>query len=250
VLYLDNPQGIGTDARGAMLDALAALHRDQFARELDPEITARQAQAEMAARMQASVPEVADLAGEPDEVFELYGPDARTPGTYAWNCILARRLCERGVRFVQLFHQGWDQHGGLPAGIKRQCQQTDQPSAALVRDLERRGLLADTLIVWAGEFGRTAYCQGKLTADDYGRDHHPRCFSIWLAGGGVHAGHVHGSTDEFGYNIVDGGVHVHDLHATMLHLLGIDHERLTFRFQGRYYRLTDVFGKVVRELLA
>ncbi|MCB9884164.1 MAG: DUF1501 domain-containing protein [Planctomycetes bacterium] len=250
VLFLDNPQGVDGIARRAQLDALAALHRDQFAHEDDPAIAARQAQAELAFRMQASVPEVADLGSEPDEVFELYGEGARQPGTYAANCLLARRLLERGVRFVQLFHQGWDQHGGLPAGISRQCKQTDQASAALVHDLQRRGLLDDTLVVWGGEFGRTAYCQGKLTATDYGRDHHPRCFSIWLAGGGMRAGHAHGSTDDFGYNITEGAVHVHDLHATMLHLLGFDHEQLTWRFQGRDFRLTDVAGRVVRELLA
>ena len=204
----------------------------------------------MAWRMQASVPEATDVTGEPEETFQLYGESARTPGTYAANCILARRMVERGVRFVQLFHQGWDQHGGLPNGIKNQCAQTDQASAALVTDLKRRGLLEDTLVVWGGEFGRTAYCQGKMTADDYGRDHHPRCFSIWMAGGGVKAGYAHGKTDDYGYNIVEGGVHVHDLHATMLELLGIEHERLTYKFQGRYFRLTDVSGNVVRELIA
>ncbi|HEX5053488.1 MAG TPA: DUF1501 domain-containing protein [Planctomycetota bacterium] len=250
VLFLDEPEGVSRAARRAQLDALASLHADQFAREADPAITARTAQAELAFRMQASVPEVADLSNEPDAVFELYGASARQPGTYAANCLLARRLLERGVRFVQLFHQGWDQHGSLPAGITRQCQQTDQASAALVTDLQRRGLLDDTLVVWGGEFGRTAYCQGKLTANDYGRDHHPRCFTIWLAGAGVRAGHAHGTTDEFGYNIVDGAVAVHDLHATMLYLLGFDHEKLTWRFQGRDFRLTDVAGRVVRELLA
>ncbi|MBL8752541.1 MAG: DUF1501 domain-containing protein, partial [Planctomycetes bacterium] len=192
----------------------------------------------------------ADLRSEPDEVFRLYGEGARDAGSYAANCLLARRLLERGVRFVQLFHQGWDQHGNLPGDLTRQCRQTDQASAALVTDLERRGLLDDTLVVWGGEFGRTAYCQGRLEPANYGRDHHPRCFSMWLAGGGVRKGHVHGSTDEFGYNVVDGAVHVHDLHATMLHLLGFDHEKLVWRFQGRDYRLTDVHGKVVRGLLA
>jgi len=249
VLFLANPDGVSEAQRAAQIDALAALHRDQLAHEGDPAIEARQAQAELAFRMQSSVPEVADVSSEPDEVFRLYGDRARDPGTYAANCLLARRLLERGVRFVQLFHQGWDQHGNLPADLTRQCQQTDQATAALVTDLERRGLLEDTLVVWGGEFGRTAYCQGRLAKDNYGRDHHPRCFTMWLAGGGVRAGHVHGSTDEFGYNIVDGAVHVHDLHATMLHLLGFDHERLTWRFQGRDYRLTDVFGRVVRELL-
>lgn len=250
VLFLDNPEGVSRAARAAQIEALAQLHADQFAHEQDAAVQARQAQAELAFRMQASVPEVADLAAEPASTFTLYGDTARQPGTYAANCVLARRLLERGVRFVQLFHQGWDQHGSLPGGITRQCQQTDQGTAALLVDLQARGLLDDTLVVWGGEFGRTAYCQGKLTANDYGRDHHPRCFTIWLAGGGVRAGHVHGRTDDFGYNIVDGAVHVHDLHATMLHLLGFDHERLTWRFQGRDFRLTDVSGRVVRELLA
>jgi uncharacterized protein (DUF1501 family) len=180
----------------------------------------------------------------------MYGPSVKTPGSFAANCLMARRLVEKGVRFVQLFHQGWDQHGGLPGGITRQLKQTDQPAAALIQDLKQRGLLEDTLVIWGGEFGRTAYCQGKMTKDTYGRDHHPRCFSMWMAGGGVKSGMVHGQTDEFGYNIVKDPVHVHDLHATMLHLMGIDHERLTFKFQGRYYRLTDVAGKVVKPILA
>lgn len=250
VLYLTNPEGVSPHARRVMLDGLAALNADQQAATLDPEVGARLAQAEMAYRMQTSVPEASNLAAEPNETFELYGPASRTPGSYAANCILARRLVERGVRFVQLFHQGWDQHGDLPAGIRRQCQQTDQPSAALVTDLKRRGLLEDTLVVWGGEFGRTAYCQGRMTPDNYGRDHHPRCFSIWMAGGGVKAGYTHGRTDDHGYNIVEGGVHVHDLHATMLRLLGVDHEKLTFKFQGRYFRLTDVSGSVVREVIS
>ncbi len=252
VLYLADPDGVSPAARRRTLDALDALNGEQHAREGDPEILSRIAQAEMAWRMQSSVPEAADLSGEPDEVFELYGPDSRTPGTYAANCLLARRLAERGVRFIQLFHPGWDQHGDLPAGIRQQCRETDQASAALVLDLKRRGLLEDTLVVWGGEFGRTNYSQGKLTVDNYGRDHHPRCFSIWLAGGGVKPGFSHGETDDFGYNIPDverQGVHVHDLHATMLHLLGVDHRRLTFRFQGRDFRLTDVHGRVVSELL-
>ncbi len=250
VLYLSNPGGVSTSARRSMLEALRMLDTDQAEHERDPDIAARIAQAELAFRMQTSVPEVTDLSGETDEVYELYGPASRTPGTYAANCLLARRMLERGVRFVQLFHQGWDQHGNLPTGITNQCAQTDQPSAALVTDLKRLGLLDDTLVVWGGEFGRTAYCQGKLTATDYGRDHHPRCFSIWLAGGGAKRGHVHGQTDDYGYNIVEGSVHVHDLHATMLHLLGIDHERLVHFFQGRYYRLTDVFGEVIADVLA
>jgi len=250
VLFLTNPEGVSPHAREATIRALGRLNAEQSRATLDPEVEARVAQAEMAFRMQSSVPEVTDLSGESQATLDLYGPSARVPGTYAANCLLARRLVERGVRFVQLFHQGWDQHGDLPGGIRRQCAQTDQASAALVKDLAQRGLLEDTLVVWGGEFGRTSYCQGAMTKDNYGRDHHPRCFSIWMAGGGAKAGHVHGATDEFGYNLVRDGVHVHDLHATMLHLLGVDHERLTFRFQGRHHRLTDIAGKVVRGVLA
>jgi hypothetical protein len=200
--------------------------------------------------MQAAVPELADLGREPDAIFDLYGPESRRPGTFAANCLLARRLAERGVRFIQLFHRGWDQHLKLPDQIRRQCRDTDQPAAALVLDLKRRGLLEETLVVWGGEFGRTTYCQGPLAPDDYGRDHHPRCFSVWLAGGGIRAGHSHGETDEFSYNIARDPVHVHDLHATVLHCLGIDHTRLTFQYQGRGQRLTDVSGNVIAELLA
>ena len=250
VLFLSNPPGVSSTDRRSMLDALARMSRDVRAREGDPQIDARVAQAELAFRMQTSVPEATSVAGESDATFERYGPGARDPGTFAANCLLARRLVERGVRFVQLFHQGWDQHGNLPAGITQQCQQTDRASAALVADLAERGLLEDTLVVWGGEFGRTAYCQGEMSANNYGRDHHPRCFSMWLAGGGVRAGHVHGATDEFGYNTVEGAVSVHDLHATVLHLLGLDHERLTWFFQGRHFRLTDVAGRVVREILS
>ena len=250
VLYLQNPEGISGAGRKKMLDRLRELHQIRVEETLDPALDARIEQYEMAYRMQASVPEVTDLSDEPDSTFDLYGPDARTPGTFAANCLLARRLVERGVRFVQLFHQGWDHHGGLPAGIRRQCAETDQPSAALVIDLKRRGLLDETLVTWGGEFGRTNYSQGKLTADDYGRDHHPRCFSVWMAGGGVKAGLSFGSTDEFGYNVAEDPVHVHDLHATILHLLGIDHERLTFKYQGRYFRLTDVHGRVLSPLLS
>ncbi|MBL8842848.1 MAG: DUF1501 domain-containing protein [Planctomycetes bacterium] len=250
VLYLDDPAGVSKEARRAMVDTLRALDGEQQAATGDPDLAARVAQAEMAFRMQTSIPEATATAGEPDEVFALYGEAARTPGTYAANCLLARRLVERGVRFVQLFHQGWDQHGSLPGGITNQCKATDQASAALVTDLARRGLLEDTLVVWGGEFGRTAYCQGRMSGGDYGRDHHPRCFSTWMAGGGVKGGYAHGRTDEFGYNIESGGVHVHDLHATLLHLLGIDHERLTRFFQGRYFRLTDVAGEVVHDLIA
>ncbi len=252
VLYLANPAGVSPLARRAQLDAARVLNSEQHEREGDPEILSRMAQAEMAFRMQTSVPEATLTSDEGDETFQLYGPDSRTPGTYAHNCLLARRLCERGVRFVQLFHPGWDHHANLPAGIRQLCQETDQATAALIVDLKRRGLLEDTLVLWGGEFGRTNYSQGKLTPDDFGRDHHPRCFTIWLAGAGVKAGSSFGATDEYGYNLADErqGVHVHDLHATMLHLLGIDHTRLVFRHQGRDYRLTDVFGRVVPEILA
>ncbi len=250
VLYLTNPEGVSPHVRRDMLDALGKLNGYQAEQQLDPEIDARVAQAEMAFRMQTSVPDATDLSSETEETFQLYGPDSKTPGTYAANCLLARRLIERDVRFIQLFHQGWDQHGDVVGGITRQCKQTDQASAALITDLKRRGLLDDTLVVWGGEFGRTAYSQGKITANNYGRDHHPRCFSLWLAGGGVKAGTVVGATDDYGYNIVEGGVHVHDLHATMLHLLGVDHEKLIYKFQGRYFRLTDVHGSVVKPMLA
>lgn len=249
VLYLSDPPGLPKVARRRMLDRLRQLHELTKDRELDPGLDTRIAQYELAYRMQMSVPEVTDLSGEPDGTFALYGEDARVPGTYAANCLLARRLAERGVRFIQLFHQGWDHHGNLPAGLRQQCRETDQASAALVLDLERRGMLDDTLVVWGGEFGRTNYSQGKLTAENYGRDHHPRCFTYWLAGGGVRQGFTWGKTCDYGYNIVENPVHVHDLHATVLHLLGIDHERLTFKYQGRRYRLTDVHGSVVRPIL-
>ncbi|WP_165229523.1 DUF1501 domain-containing protein [Aquisphaera insulae] len=250
VLYLENPPGVSAAGRRKMLDRLRELHQAEYDAILDPAIQARIAQYEMAYRMQTSVPEVTSLAGEPDEVFELYGPDARRPGTFAANCLLARRLAERDVRFIQLYHPGWDHHGGLPAGIRQLCKETDRGCAALVADLKRRGMLDDTLVLWGGEFGRTNYSQGKLTPTDYGRDHHPRCFTAWAAGGGVKPGLVHGETDDFGYNIAADPVHVHDFHATILHLLGIDHERLTFKHQGRYYRLTDIAGKVVKPILA
>ncbi len=250
VLYLSNPAGVAAHTRRRQLDDLAALNRLHLEEMGDPEISTRISQYEMAFRMQTSVPELADLSKEPESTFKLYGEQARKPGTYAANCLLARRLVERGVRFVQLFHRGWDQHTNLPKQITGQCRDTDQASAALVTDLARRGLLDDTLVVWGGEFGRTVYCQGRLTKDDYGRDHHPRCFTVWLAGGGIKAGLTHGETDEFSYNVTRDPVHVHDLHATLLHCLGIDHKRLTFKFQGRHYRLTDVHGNVVRELLA
>ncbi|MBK9140142.1 MAG: DUF1501 domain-containing protein [Verrucomicrobia bacterium] len=250
VLYLGNPPGVSPESRRMMLDRLRELHEHAAAVSGDTEIDTRIAQYEMAYRMQSSVPEVMDLSREPESIFDLYGPDARKPGTFAANCLLARRLAERGVKFIQLYHQGWDQHGNLPAGIKVQCRETDQASAALITDLKQRGLLDDTLVVWGGEFGRTNYSQGKLTATDYGRDHHPRCFAIWLAGGGVKRGIVYGATDEFGYNVIEDGVHVHDFHATLLHLLGVDHERLTYFYQGRRFRLTDVHGRVVKDWLA
>jgi hypothetical protein len=250
VLYLTNPSGVTSQGRRLLLDRLRDLHAYAAEQLGDGEVDARIAQYEMSYRMQASVPGVMDVSGETEETLNLYGPDARTPGSFAANCLLARRLAERGVKFIQLYHQGWDQHDSLPKGIERQCRETDQASAALVTDLKRRGLLDDTLVVWGGEFGRTSYSQGKLTATNYGRDHHPRCFSIWMAGAGVKAGYVHGATDDFAYNIVDGGVHVHDFHATLLRLLGVDHERLTYLHQGRRFRLTDVSGKVVDALLA
>jgi hypothetical protein len=250
VLYLEDPAGIDRARRRRMLDTLRGLHEVQREREQDRAIDARIDQFELAYRMQASVPEVADLSDEPESTFALYGEDARRPGTFAANCVLARRLAERDVRFVQLFHRGWDQHGGLPGGLRTQCRETDRASAALVVDLERRGLLDDTLVVWGGEFGRTNYSQGRLTATDYGRDHHPRCFTYWMAGGGIRPGLTYGETDELGYNVARDPVHVHDLHATILHLLGVDHERLTYRFQGRRYRLTDVYGRVIDDLLA
>ncbi|MBU6302365.1 MAG: DUF1501 domain-containing protein [Verrucomicrobia bacterium] len=249
VLYLGNPDGVSPASRRLLLDRLRDLHEHQFSATPDTEIQARVDQYEMAFRMQTSIPEVTDLSGESAATLESYGPDVKTPGTFAANCLLARRLAESGVRFIQLYHQDWDHHSGLPGALPKLCRETDQPAAALVRDLKQRGLLEDTLVVWGGEFGRTNYCQGKIQPN-FGRDHHPRCFSIWMAGGGVKGGTVHGETDEFGYNIVRDGVHVHDFQATVLHLLGIDHERLTYKFQGRRYRLTDVHGHVVKEILA
>jgi hypothetical protein len=250
VLYLSNPAGVSRSTRRRMLDDLARLNHLRLAEFGDPEISTRIAQYELAYRMQMSVPELTDLSREPARVVDTYGPGARKPGTFAANCLLARRLAERGVRFIQLFHRGWDQHFHLPRQIVGQCADTDQPSAALVQDLKQRGLLDDTLVVWGGEFGRTVYCQGKLTAEDYGRDHHPRCFTVWMGGGGVKAGHCHGETDDYCYNITRDPVHVHDLNATLLHCLGIDHKRLTYKFQGRHHRLTDVHGSVVNEVLA
>ena len=250
VLYINNPPGVSAPNRRQMLDGLRQLHEHQLVGTPDDEITARIANYEMAFRMQASVPEVVDFSDEPAHVLDSYGPDARDPGTFAANCLLARRLAERGVRFIQLYHQDWDHHGGLPGGIRNECKQTDQASAALVQDLASRGMLDDTLVVWGGEFGRTNYCQGLFNASNFGRDHHPRCFTTWLAGGGIKPGITYGQTCEYGYNIVQDGVHVHDFHATLLHLLGIDHERLTYSFQGRRYRLTDVHGKVVKGIVA
>jgi uncharacterized protein (DUF1501 family) len=250
VLYLTNPAGVSPASRRQALDRLAELHEIQFAAVGDPEILSRVAQYEMAYRMQTSVPDVMDVSKETDATFELYGPDARKPGTFAANCLLARRLAERNVRFIQLFHQGWDHHGGLPKGIRNECAKTDQACAALVTDLKARGLLDDTIVVWGGEFGRTAYSQGKLTKDDYGRDHHPRCFTMWMAGGGFKPGLSFGETDDFSYNAAVDPVHVHDFHATLLHLLGVDHEKLIFKFQGRRYRLTDIAGSVVKGVLA
>lgn len=264
VFYLTNPEGVSQAGRRSLLDKLGALNRVQLERELDPEIEARIAQYEMAYRMQTSVPEVTDFSKEPRHILDLYGPDVNTPRTFASNCLLARRLAERGVRFIQLYHQGWDQHGDLPKNIRVQARETDQPAAALIRDLKQRGLLEDTLLIWGGEFGRTSYSQGKLTHDNYGRDHHPRCFTVWLAGAGIRPGLTYGQTDAYGYNIADergepiqpdkqtftpGAVHVHDLQATILHLLGIDHEQLTYKYQGRRFRLTDVHGHVVREII-
>ncbi len=250
VLYLTNPAGIDREHRGEQLRFLQQLQENQFAKVQDPEIEARIAQYEMAFRMQASVPEVTDTSGEPDYIYDLYGPDSRNPGTYAANCLLARRLAEKGVRFIQLYHRGWDQHDNLPSGITRQCRETDQASAALITDLKQRGMLDDTLVIWGGEFGRTNYSQGQLSNTNYGRDHHPKCFSLWMAGAGVKKGFSYGKTDDFSYNIVENPVHVHDFQASIMHLMGIDHEQFTFKFQGRRYRLTDVHGKVVKEILA
>ena len=250
VLYLNNPPGIKASSRRRMLDYLREMHEEQEARVMDPEISSRIAQYEMAYRLQTSVPETMNLEGEPDYIYDLYGEQARVPGTYAANCLLARRLVERGVKFVQLYHQGWDHHGNLPNLLGQLANETDQPSAALVADLKQRGLLEDTLVIWGGEFGRTTYSQGKLTETSYGRDHHPRCFTIWMAGAGIKPGTIYGKTDDFGYNIVEDPVHVHDFQATLMHLLGIDHERLTFKHQGRRFRLTDVHGELVSGVLA
>ncbi len=249
VLYLSDPPGVSKESRRRMLDGLAKLNQIEAESFADPEINARIAQYEMAYRMQTSVPELMDISKEPDSIFELYGPDAKKPGTYAANCLLARRLAERGVRFIQLYHRGWDQHGDLPRDLTAQCNDTDQASAALVKDLKQRGMLDDTLVIWGGEFGRTVYCQGRLQ-ENYGRDHHGRCFTVWLAGGGVKPGFSYGKTDDFCYNIEENPVHIHDFNATILNQMGIDHTRLTYKYQGRDFRLTDVHGNVVKDVLA
>jgi hypothetical protein len=250
VLFLSNPPGISAQVRRSTLDRLGALNQQHFETVGDPEIQTRIAQYEMAFRMQTSVPELLDVSGEPKHVLESYGPDVKRPGSYAANCLLARRLAERDVRFVQLFHMGWDHHGGLPNAVRGQVKDTDQATTALINDLDQRGLLKDTLIVWGGEFGRTIYSQGSLSETDYGRDHHPRCFTILLAGAGIRAGMTHGETDEYCYNIVRDPVHVHDLNATILHLMGVDHKQLTFKYQGRDFRLTDIHGELVKPVLS
>lgn len=250
VLYLSNPTGISHEDRKAQLALLRQMQEGQFETLNDPEIEARIAQYEMAFRMQSSVPEISDISGEPDYIYDLYGEDSRNPGTYAANCLLARRLVEKGVKFIQLYHRGWDHHNNLPRQLPKLCKQTDQASAALIIDLKQRGLLDDTLVIWGGEFGRTNYSQGTLTNTNYGRDHHPKCFSLWMAGAGVKKGMSYGATDDFSYNIVENPVHIHDFQATLMHLMGIDHERFTYKFQGRRYRLTDVHGKIVKDILA
>ncbi|MFT7035682.1 MAG: hypothetical protein ACJA2S_004206 [Cyclobacteriaceae bacterium] len=250
VLFLSNPPGVSEQNRRTQLDHLNTLQEMQYEKTGDPEIRARMSQYEMAYRMQTSVPEIMNTEGEPDYIYDMYGEDSRKPGTYAANCLLARRLIEKDVKFVQLYHQGWDQHGNLPSAIKRQCKETDQPSAALITDLKQRGLLDDTLVIWGGEFGRTNYSQGALSATNYGRDHHPKCYTLFMAGAGVKAGTVYGSTDDFGYNIASDGVHIHDFQATLMHLLGVDHEKLNYKYQGRRFRLTDVHGRVVNDILS
>src|SRR4029079_19144034 len=249
VLYLNNPDGVDKADRRRMLDDLSALNEESYKEFGDPEIQTKIQQYEMAYRMQTALPEITDLSKDQEDTIKLYGPDCLIPGTYAANCLLARKLSEKGVRFVQLYHQGWDGHGNLPAEIRGQCMDTDRASAGLIRDLKQRGLLDETLVIWGGEFGRTNYCQGKLEKDNYGRDHHPRCFTVWMAGGGVRPG-VYGETDEFGYNIAKDPVHVHDFHATILHLMGLNHEQLTYKHLGRRYRLTDVKGEVIKGLMA
>jgi len=250
VLFLNNPENYDGEDRAQMIEYIRQLNEVQHSMYGDPEINARIEQYEMAYRMQTSVPEITDFSDEPDYIFDMYGEDSRDPGTYTANCLMARRLLEKNVKFVQLYHRGWDQHTFLPRGIKNQCKNTDQATAALVKDLKQRGLLEDTLVIWGGEFGRTVYSQGKLTPENYGRDHHPRCFTMWMAGAGVKPGFAYGATDDFSYNITENPVHVHDFHATLLHLMGIDHERLTYKHQGRRFRLTDVHGHIVKDILA
>lgn len=250
VLYLNNPDGISKMDRRSMLDTISSLNTSSLEEFGDPEIHAKIQQYEMAFRMQTAVPEITDMSKESESIIKLYGPDCMVPGTYAANCLLARKLSENGVRFVQLYHQGWDAHGNLPNEIRGQCKDTDQASAALITDLKQRGLLDETLVIWGGEFGRTNYCQGEFSKEYYGRDHHPRCFTIWMAGGGIKPGIVYGDTDEFGYNIIKDPVHVHDFQATMLNLMGLDHEKLSFKHLGRRYRLTDVAGNVINDLIA
>ncbi len=249
VLYLSNPDGIDSMSRRRMLDALADLNSMSYDHYADPEIMARISQYEMAYRMQTSVPDLVDVSDEPDHIFDLYGPDSRKPGTFASNCLLARRLAERGVRFIQMYHRDWDHHGDLPRDLPLQCRDVDQASAALITDLKQRGMLEDTIVMWGGEFGRTIYCQGALSADNYGRDHHGRCFTMWAAGGGFKPGLTYGETDDFCYNIVKDPVHIHDFNATILHNMGLDHEKLTYKSQGRDFRLTDVAGRVIHDLI-
>jgi hypothetical protein len=249
VLYLQDPESMSKSDRRNMLDKVAALNQLEYEKFGDPEIATKIQQYEMAYRMQTAVPEIMDLSKEPDDIVKLYGPECLIPGTYAANCLMARKLSESGVRFIQLYHQGWDQHGNLPAEMRGQAKDVDEPSAALITDLKQRGLLDETLVIWGGEFGRTNFCQGKMTPDNYGRDHHPRAFSIWMAGGGIKPGMVYGETDEFGYNIIKDPVHVHDFQATVLHQLGLNHELLSYRFQGRRFRLTDVSGNIVKDIL-
>lgn len=249
VLYLNNPEGMDRRTRRMMLDHLNQLHESQYHHTKDESVRSRMAQYEMAYRMQVSVPETLDVKNEPEHIYKLYGEQAKEPGTFAYNCLLARKLAESGVRFIQLYHQGWDAHGNLPSMMKQLTNDTDQPSAGLLTDLKQRGLLEDTLVIWGGEFGRGCYSQGKLTKENYGRDHHPRCFSVWMAGAGIQPGITYGKTDEFGYNIIENPVHVHDFQATIMHLMGIDHEQYTFKSQGRRFRLTDVHGHVVKDIL-
>lgn len=250
VLFLRNPDGVSPEDRRRMLDLVEKINAEEFAQSLDVQTQSRVAQAEMAYRMQSSVPELTDFSDEDEATLAMYGPEVKTPGSFAANCLLARRLAERGVRYIQLFMRGWDQHNNLPGELRLQCKAVDQPQAALIKDLKRRGLLDDTLVLWSGEFGRTVYSQGALSETNYGRDHHPRCFTVWGAGGGLKPGITYGRTDDYSYNITENPVDVHDLHATLLHLLGIDHEKLTYRHEGRDYRLTDVSGRVIRELIA